>query len=129
MEGDSVTLHSGRVEYDDWIQWWFMNKNIAEINVPQGRFTVYDDVLDGRFRDKLKLDHQTGSLTITNITTQHAGVYELEFNTMSRPSFYLTVYGELNIIFTCFIYYCFKDDINILYRCCFILLSLFFLHL
>ncbi len=61
-----------------------------------GRFSVYDDVLDGRFRDRLKLDHQTGSLTITDITTEHAGVYELEYNTRSRPSFYLTVYSELN---------------------------------
>ncbi len=38
MEGDSVTLHSGRTYLnDDWIQWWFMNKNIAEINVPGGQ--------------------------------------------------------------------------------------------
>ncbi|XP_058616526.1 uncharacterized protein LOC131530338 [Onychostoma macrolepis] len=100
MEGDSVTLHTGRTYLnDDWIQWWFINKNnfIAEINVPEGRFNVYDDVLDGRFRDRLNVDHQTGSLTVTNTTTEHAGVYELEYNTMSRPSFYLTVYARLSV--------------------------------
>ncbi|XP_073700643.1 CD48 antigen-like [Garra rufa] len=100
MEGDSVTLHTGRTFLnDDWIQWWFMNKDncIAEINVPESRFNVYDDVLDGRFRDRLKLDGQTGSLTITDITTEHAGLYELDYNTYSRPSYCLTVYPRLPV--------------------------------
>uniref|UniRef100_A0A8C1RJR8 Ig-like domain-containing protein n=1 Tax=Cyprinus carpio TaxID=7962 RepID=A0A8C1RJR8_CYPCA len=100
MEGDSVTLHSGRTYLnDDWIQWWFMNKNnlLAEINVPESRFSVYDDVLDGIFRHRLKLNKQTGSLTITDITTEHTGVYELEYNTRSRPSFYLSVYTRLPV--------------------------------
>ncbi|XDV22894.1 hypothetical protein PO909_027664, partial [Leuciscus waleckii] len=70
MEGDSVSLNSGLTEMkdDDVIQWRFGDENtvIAEINVTAGRITVYDDVLDGRFRDRLKLDNQTGSLTITN---------------------------------------------------------------
>ncbi|ROJ30484.1 SLAM family member 5 [Anabarilius grahami] len=77
---------------DDVIQWRFGNENtlIAEINKRAVRFTVYDDVLDGRFRDRLKLDKQTGSLTITNITTEHAGVYQLEINSV-RKRFSLTV--------------------------------------
>ncbi|XP_059424998.1 lymphocyte function-associated antigen 3-like [Carassius carassius] len=97
MEGDSVTLHNGRTYLnDDWIQWWFINKDnlIAEINIPESRFSEYDD---GRFRDRLKLDYRTGSLTITNITTQHTGEYELEYNTWSRPSFYLNVYTRLPV--------------------------------
>ncbi len=56
MEGDSVTLNSDLTEMldDDLILWRFGPENtlIAEINV----MTVYDDVLDGRFRDRLKLD-------------------------------------------------------------------------
>ncbi|KAK9967023.1 hypothetical protein ABG768_001443 [Culter alburnus] len=87
LKGDSVTLNSDPTEMkdDDQIQWRFRFKNtlIAEINKRDDRFTVYDDVLGGRFRDRLKLDNQTGSLTITNITMKHAGRYKLEINNKS----------------------------------------------
>jgi len=108
MEGDSITLDSPLTEMkdDDLILWRFGNTLIAEINVTADRITVYDDVLDGRFRDRLKLDKQTGSLTITNTRPEHAGDYDLLSNTFIWPSFIrLIVYGELNISFTCFIYY------------------------
>uniref|UniRef100_A0A672RTD1 Ig-like domain-containing protein n=1 Tax=Sinocyclocheilus grahami TaxID=75366 RepID=A0A672RTD1_SINGR len=99
-EGDSVTLNSGRTEIrnGDVIQWWFSVKDtlIAEINVTADRFTVYDDVPDERFRDRLKLDKQTGSLTITNIRTEHAGHYEVEINHISRI-FLLVVYAPLPV--------------------------------
>ncbi|KAK9967153.1 hypothetical protein ABG768_001565 [Culter alburnus] len=93
-EGDSVTLNSDLTEMkdDDVIQWRFENTLIAEFNKRADRFTVYDDVLDGRFRDRLKLDKQTGSLTITNTTTEHAGVYQLQINRVTIP-FYLTVFA------------------------------------
>ncbi|XDV24097.1 hypothetical protein PO909_028362, partial [Leuciscus waleckii] len=95
MEGDSVTLNTGVTEMmdDDLILWRFGNENtlIVKINVQDDSMTVYDDVLDGRFRDRLKLDDQTGSLTITNTRTEHAGVYQLQTNSV-RKSFNLTVY-------------------------------------
>ncbi len=102
-EGESVTFSSGLTEItDDEILWKFRRENtvIAKINKQAKSFTVYDEVLGGMFRDRLKLDKQTGSLTITNITTEHAGAYELQINYMSI-SYFLPVYGELNI---CFIY-------------------------
>ncbi len=106
LEGDSVTLNSGLTEMtdDDLILWRFgaENTSIAEINVMGDNMTVYDDVLDGRFRDRLKLDNQTGSLTITNTTTEHAGDYVLLINNVSK-CFPLTVYGELNIGYMCFV--------------------------
>ncbi|XDV22750.1 hypothetical protein PO909_027585 [Leuciscus waleckii] len=99
MEGDSVSLNSGLTEMkdDDVIQWRFGDENtlIAEINKRADRITVYDDVLDGRFRDRLKLDNQTGSLTITNTTTEHEGRYKLQINSESKrfKDFRLDVFG------------------------------------
>ncbi|XP_067253119.1 SLAM family member 5-like [Chanodichthys erythropterus] len=97
-EGDSVTLNSGLTEMkdDDVIQWWFEKTLIAKINKRVDRITVNDDVLDGRFRDRLKLDNQTGSLTITNITMKHAGVYQLQTNYKS-DNFHLAVIARLPV--------------------------------
>uniref|UniRef100_A0A671LWP3 Ig-like domain-containing protein n=1 Tax=Sinocyclocheilus anshuiensis TaxID=1608454 RepID=A0A671LWP3_9TELE len=100
LEGDSVTLNSNVTEMmdDDLILWWFgYNKTlIAEINVMDYSMTVYDDVLDGRFRDRLKLDNQTASLIITNTTTQHNGHYQLKTNSVIK-NFSLTVYAHLPV--------------------------------
>ncbi len=102
LEGDSVALNSGFTEMmdDDLILWRFGAENtlIAEINVMYDSMTVYNDVLDERFRDRLKLDHQTGSLIITNTRTEHTGLYKLQTNSVSK-SFSLSVYGEINILF------------------------------
>ncbi|XP_050959986.1 uncharacterized protein LOC127161339, partial [Labeo rohita] len=100
MKGSSVTLNSDLTEMkdDDLIQWRFGNKNtsLAEINKQTDNMTVYDGVLDGRFRDRLKLNNQTGSLTITNTTTEHNGYYELQINNVAK-CFLLTVYGEKSV--------------------------------
>ncbi|XDV22742.1 hypothetical protein PO909_027583 [Leuciscus waleckii] len=101
MEGDSVSLNSGLTEMkdDDVIQWWFGDENtlIAEINKRADRITVYYDVLDGRFRDRLKLDKQTGSLTITDTTTEHAGDYILQINRKIKR-FFLNVFDEVKSV-------------------------------
>ncbi|XP_067271065.1 SLAM family member 5-like [Pseudorasbora parva] len=97
MEGDSVTLNSDLTEMmdNDVILWRFGAENtlIAQISVMADRITVYDGP-DGIFRDRLKLDHQTGSLIITHTTTEHAGDYKLKTNSV-RKSFSLTVYARL----------------------------------
>ncbi|XP_051764538.1 uncharacterized protein LOC127520463 isoform X1 [Ctenopharyngodon idella] len=100
-KGDSVTLNSGFIEIkdDDVIQWrmFFEDALMAEINKQADSFTVYDDVLDGRFRDRLKLDNQTGSLTITNITAEHTGVYQLQINSTVIKSFILNVIVKVSV--------------------------------
>ncbi len=96
MEGDSVTLHTDLTEIHDDILWKYGDDNslLAQINRENQISSTYDDVLDERFRDRLKLDHQTGSLTITNITTQHAGLYKLDITGVKSKTFSVSVYGE-----------------------------------
>ncbi|XP_058618004.1 SLAM family member 9-like isoform X5 [Onychostoma macrolepis] len=101
MEGDSVTLNTDvtEIQEGDNIVWKYGAEKslIARMNKKKQDFS--SDVLDGRFRDRLKLDNQTGSLTITNITTQHAGCYELLINGAKRTSktFNVSVYARLSV--------------------------------
>ncbi|XP_056127359.1 signaling lymphocytic activation molecule-like isoform X2 [Rhinichthys klamathensis goyatoka] len=80
----------------------FGNENIliAEIDVKADRITVYDDYL-GRFRDRLKLNNQTGSLTITNIRPEHAGHYKIKtirgHYSFSLNAFRVSVYARLPV--------------------------------
>uniref|UniRef100_A0A671R1A5 Immunoglobulin domain-containing protein n=1 Tax=Sinocyclocheilus anshuiensis TaxID=1608454 RepID=A0A671R1A5_9TELE len=98
MEGDSVTLHTDltKIHKHDDILWYFGPKMdlflIAKIYREK-------QIVDGRFRDRLKLDHQTGSLTITNITTQHTGLYEVKIGGARRSTktFSVSVYGVIDI--------------------------------
>ncbi len=80
-EGDSVTLHSGLtgIQEDDVLQWRFGTQGtlIAQINRAANKSITFDDVLDGRFRCRLKLDNQTGGLAIRNMRTKHSGLYEV----------------------------------------------------
>ncbi|KAL1246579.1 hypothetical protein QQF64_034542 [Cirrhinus molitorella] len=79
MEGDSVTLQNDvpEVQRDDLIVWRFGDKGVllAKIDVESNETSLND--ADERFKGRLKLD-QTGSLTIKNTRTEHAGVYEVQ---------------------------------------------------
>uniref|UniRef100_A0A671R1E2 Ig-like domain-containing protein n=1 Tax=Sinocyclocheilus anshuiensis TaxID=1608454 RepID=A0A671R1E2_9TELE len=82
MEGDSVTLNTDVTECKGGrivLSLGAEKSLIAKIKRNKQIFSI-SDVLDGRFRDRLKVDNKTGSVTITNITTQHDGVYQLEQN-------------------------------------------------
>ncbi|XP_051763438.1 natural killer cell receptor 2B4-like isoform X1 [Ctenopharyngodon idella] len=102
MEGDSVTLNTDVTEIheDDDILWKYGAENslIAKMSIENQIFSTSDGP-DGRFRDRLKLDDQTGSLTITNTRTEHAGVYELEIKGVKRSSktFSVSVYARLPV--------------------------------
>ncbi|KAF4097333.1 natural killer cell receptor 2B4-like [Onychostoma macrolepis] len=101
-EGDSVTLHTGVTEIreDDDSLWKFgaEKSQIAKMKKNKQIFSTYDGP-DGRFRDRLKLDNQTGSLTITNITMKHDGVYQLEIAGAKKSSktFSVSVYARLSV--------------------------------
>ncbi len=100
IEGESVTLNTGLTSWINEVGrvwWYFENNMIADTNVMPDNITVYDDVLDGRFRDRLKLDKKTASLTITNITTEHAGDYKVISKRYMAATFSVIVYGELHL--------------------------------
>nr|XP_055073710.1 uncharacterized protein LOC129453465 [Misgurnus anguillicaudatus] len=84
MEGDSVTLHTNDADIqkpDATVIWTFgaQKTRIARINRAANKAPIYDaDILDGRFRDRLKINDQTGDLTITNIKTTDSGLYEVQ---------------------------------------------------
>uniref|UniRef100_A0A673HRV9 Immunoglobulin domain-containing protein n=1 Tax=Sinocyclocheilus rhinocerous TaxID=307959 RepID=A0A673HRV9_9TELE len=93
MKGESVTLKPAtETQTSDGIQWLFRDKYmgnymIAEIKEETREiFTTCDDH-GGTFKDRLKLDNETGSLTITNITNAHAGLYTLIIR-RGRETFY-----------------------------------------
>ncbi|XP_048054159.1 uncharacterized protein LOC125272989 isoform X2 [Megalobrama amblycephala] len=83
MEGDSVTLDTDLREEFILITWWFRYSNsiIAETD---GYEISYPE--DERFRGRLKLNHQTGSLTINYMRITDSGVYELEIDHNSGTS-------------------------------------------
>ncbi|XP_039538647.1 uncharacterized protein LOC120486592 [Pimephales promelas] len=79
-EGVDVTLGSGVTELhrDDRVQWRFEHEVVAKVNKTAGIVITFDDVLDGRFRGRLQLDNQTGSLIITHTRTTDSGLYYLD---------------------------------------------------
>ncbi len=100
MEGHSITLNNNVTEIreHDNIVWKFGRENVllTTTTIKKKKQISRYDGTDERFRDRLKLDDQTGSLTITNITTQHAGLYKVEIRgwKLSSKTFSVSVYGE-----------------------------------
>ncbi len=95
MEGDAVTLYSNiEMNQKDRMTWFFGGNRIAAINGDQSTVCT-DDWCKERFRDRLKVNNMTGSLTITNTRTTDSGLYILEIiisNTVNI--FNVTVHGE-----------------------------------
>ncbi|XP_058617252.1 uncharacterized protein LOC131530800 isoform X2 [Onychostoma macrolepis] len=79
MEGDSVALNTGVTEVQNYylIHWVFRETRIAEINNLTKSSSIYNTDDDKTLRDRLQLDPQTGSLTITNTRTTDSGLYQL----------------------------------------------------
>ncbi|XP_016414793.1 SLAM family member 5-like [Sinocyclocheilus rhinocerous] len=100
-EGESVSLNSDltEIQRDDEITWKFENIMIAKIYGKDNKSRFYEDSADGRFRGRLKLDHQTGSLSITNTRTTDSGVYKVTSKSSGAPLniFSLTVYANLPV--------------------------------
>ncbi|XP_051550715.1 uncharacterized protein LOC127438845 [Myxocyprinus asiaticus] len=104
MEGESVTVHTDITEIQGnyEILWMFGPQEIivASINKRDTHFINIDyfDYDDVRFKDRLQVNNETGSLTVTNITTEHSGLYQLvSFRKKITHRFNVTVYACLPI--------------------------------
>lgn len=95
MEGESVTLNTDvTVTQRNKILWKFGDRGVLIALLDDNEVSLFNGT-EGQFRDRLQLDHRTGSLTIINIRTKDSGLYEL--NIKGRPGdrvkkFNLTVY-------------------------------------
>ncbi|XP_043078596.1 uncharacterized protein LOC122327355 isoform X2 [Puntigrus tetrazona] len=94
QEGESVTLDPGVKNPSDMMTWYFNDTLIAEINGNQS-YICTDIQCDERFGDRLEMDHQTGSLTITNTTITDSGLYKLQMSSGFIKNFSVTVTGNL----------------------------------
>ncbi|KAA0711875.1 hypothetical protein E1301_Tti013480 [Triplophysa tibetana] len=103
MEGENVTLHTDLTDIQSvhLILWRFGPQEtlLARIHRKANEISICADVLDGMFRDRLQVDDQTGSLTITNITTQHSGLYQMTIisKTQTSYTFIVSVYTHLAV--------------------------------
>ncbi|XP_056304277.1 SLAM family member 6-like isoform X2 [Danio aesculapii] len=95
-ERDSVTLNTDVTEIlkTDQILWMFgpQETRIAEIH--KQSIDMFDS--NETFGDRLKMDRQTGSLTITDIRNEHSGLYKLTIISSRETSykrFTVTVYA------------------------------------
>lgn len=79
-DGDSVTLHSGLTKLMDGqlVQWKIGAEDTLIAGIDVIGAITYKGGPNERFRNRLKLDRQTGSLTISNIKPEHAGLYEIQ---------------------------------------------------
>ncbi len=97
MEGDPVTLHVPQLKGNDLIVWRFGDggKLIAKHDIEAKSSPLFG--ADERFRDRLQLNDQTGSLIITNTRTTDSGLYTVKISSNKQTSykrFTVTVSGE-----------------------------------
>ncbi|XDV11599.1 hypothetical protein PO909_000493 [Leuciscus waleckii] len=79
-KGNSETLHTDtELQKRDLILWRFGAEGslIAKGDTEDDHASHYDGD-DGRFRNRLKMDINTGSLTISDLETEHAGEFRLK---------------------------------------------------
>ncbi len=84
MEGQSVTLDTDtKVQKGDLILWMFGDQDNRIAQMTRKTRETYEGT-DGIFKNRLKLDKKTGSLTIKNMRTELSGLYKLKMSSSSK---------------------------------------------
>ncbi|KAI7791245.1 putative SLAM family member 6 [Triplophysa rosa] len=103
MEGDSVILHTDLTELQrhDYIVWMFGPQGTRIAEMYKNRIDTYDsNDSNDTFGDRLKLDSQTESVTITNIRLTDSGLYQLQIRSdrgTSYKRYNVTVFARLPV--------------------------------
>ncbi|XP_036420141.1 CD48 antigen-like [Colossoma macropomum] len=102
LEGNTVTIHTGLtgVQSDAHILWFYRSENLDTkiVNSLVFKGETNTDYPSERFRDRLQLNRNSGSLTITNISREDSGVYKLQIITEHQSvwSFSVNVYAPVS---------------------------------
>ncbi len=94
--GETVTLKTGvtDVQRDDRIRWKYADSRVSESTTLYSVIAVCDKRIDrllvkegpgGKFKDRLQLDHQTGNLTIKNMSVKDSGQFKVEIKSNTNP--------------------------------------------
>ncbi|XP_036420128.1 CD48 antigen-like [Colossoma macropomum] len=120
LEGNTVTIHTGLTgdQSDAQILWLYRSENV-EIKIVNSlvfKGETNTDYPSERFRDRLQLNRNSGSLTITNISREDSGVYKLQIITghQSVWSFSVNIYDNLfNVSYLfCLFFFCFIAPVS-----------------
>ncbi|KAG7458535.1 hypothetical protein MATL_G00221430 [Megalops atlanticus] len=99
-EGETVTLHFNITELQtDAVIVWLFGPVSPDVMI--ARLLIAENTVkypSERFRDRLQVDKETGSLTISNLNTNDSGVYQLEAinAVVFRQKFNLSVYTPVS---------------------------------
>uniref|UniRef100_A0A8C2C284 Immunoglobulin domain-containing protein n=1 Tax=Cyprinus carpio TaxID=7962 RepID=A0A8C2C284_CYPCA len=88
-KGNSETLHTEtELQEHDLILWRFgAEGSLIAKSDTEDSHTLFYDGDDGRFRGRLEMDTKTGSLTITDLETEHTGEFRLKIYSDRRIVF------------------------------------------
>lgn len=99
-EGESFTFDTSKEMHED-VFWLYGHLNPRTL-IAQIYHSVINTELSERFRDRLQLNLQTGSLTISNASAKDSGIYRVEV-TGARATqvkiFQCAVYGVYSFFF------------------------------
>ncbi|XP_051977680.1 uncharacterized protein LOC127639611 isoform X2 [Xyrauchen texanus] len=94
IKGESVTLQTDLtgLQTVDELQWSYFTPEetrIARVTIETGNKNITLPNVSKIFNDRLNVDSKTGNLIISDVTTEHSGLYKLEINrSQTKPKMF-----------------------------------------